>query len=176
MKNMMLQVRNSNKSNSPKGVLTVITVSLLTVLSTVLIGCKDKNAPETFNGDVARPTWTAPTKYDYSSSMTAVIKVDLKAQYPDKAADFVLDNNDLLAAFSGDECLGTASPQDGLFFLYIAGPSSLQGGDGGRLITLRYYSAHYKNLFEAVNAFPFVNDTQQGTIAEPFKPAFVVAK
>ena len=133
---------------------------------------KDKNEPETFNGDVARPTWTAPTKYDYSSSMTAVIKVDLKAQYPDLAADFVLNANDMLAAFSGETCLGIAKYEEDLFFLYIAAP--VTGNPSS--VTLRYYSAHYKNLFEAVNAFPFVNDTQQGTTAEPFKPAFVVAK
>ena len=133
---------------------------------------KDKNEPETFNGDVARPTWTAPTKYDYSSSMTAVIKVDLKAQYPDKAADFVLDSNDLLAAFSGETCLGTASPQDGLFFLYIASPVTGKPSS----VTLRYYSAHYKNIFEAKNSFAFQNDAHIGTVAEPFKPAFVVAK
>ena len=146
---------------------------MLAVVALCFAGCKkDTNAPETFNGNVARPTWTAPEVSDMSSSMTAVVKVDLKAQYPETAADFVLDNNDLLAAFSGETCLGTAQPQEGLFFLYIAAP--VTGNPSS--VTLRYYSAHYKNLFEAVNAFPFVNDTQQGTTAEPFKPAFVVAK
>ena len=155
---------------------------MLAVVTICFAGCKkDKNDPEqqtqpqqteTLAGNVARPTWTAPEVSDMSSSMTAVVKVDLKAQYPETAADFVLDNNDLLAAFSGETCLGTAQPQEGLFFLYIAAP--VTGNPSS--VTLRYYSAHYKNLFEAVNAFPFVNDTQQGTIAEPFKPAFVVAK
>ena len=139
-------------------------------------GCKEQNKPESFLSDKARPTWTAPSDYDYTSSMTAIVKVDLKAQYPDKAADFVLDDSDLLAAFSGETCLGTASPLDDLFFLYIACPSSLQGGDGGRLVTLRYYSAHYKNLFEAKDAFPFVNDDHLGTVAEPLTPAFVEVK
>ena len=139
-------------------------------------GCKEKNQPESFVGKVERPTWTAPSDYDYTSSMTAVVKVDLKAQYPETASDFVLDDNDLIAAFSGETCLGVASPNDGLFFLYIAYPSSLQRGDGGRLVTLRYYSAHYKNLFEAKDAFPFVNDDHLGTIAEPLAPAFVVVK
>ena len=134
-------------------------------------GCKDKNAPESFNGNVARPTWTAPEVSDMSSSMTAVVKVDLKAQYPETAADFVLDNNDLLAAFSGETCLGTAQPQEGLFFLYIAAP--VTGNPSS--VTLRYYCAHYKNLFEAKDAFRFINDDHLGTIAEPFKPAFVCA-
>ena len=148
-------------------------ICMLAVVVICFAGCKkDTNAPETFNGNVARPTWTAPGVSDITSSMTAVIKVDLKAQYPETAADWQPSVNDLLAAFSGETCLGVAQPQDGLFFLYIAAP--VTGNPSS--VTLRYYSAHYKNLFEAVNAFPFVNDTQQGTVAEPFKPAFVVAK
>jgi hypothetical protein len=104
--------------------------------------------------------------------MTAVIKVDLKAQYPETAAGWQPGVNDLLAAFSGETCLGVAQPQDGLFFLYIAAP--VTGNSSS--VTLRYYCAHYKNLFEAKDAFRFINDDHLGTIAEPFKPAFVVAK
>ena len=165
MKNMMSQVRNSNRHIV--GLYSVLCI--LSVLTVFFSGCKDQNKPESFVSDQARPSWTAIEVPDMSSSMTAVIKVDLKAQYPTQAADFVLDDNDLLAAFSGDLCLGTATPQDGLFYLFVAGINDDP-------VTLRYYSTHYKNLFEAVNAFPFVNDTQQGTTAEPFKPAFVVAK
>ena len=134
-------------------------------------GC-NQNAPESFNGDVARPTWTAPEVSDMSSSMTAVVKVDLKAQYPETAADFVLDDNDLLAAFSGETCLGTAQPQEGLFFLYIASP--VTGNPSS--VTLRYYSAHYKNLFIAADAFPFRNDDHLGTVAQPLTPKFTVVK
>ena len=135
-------------------------------------GCKEQNKPESFAGNVAKPTWTVPADYDYTSSMTAVVKVELAAQYPDKGADFVLDSNDLLAAFSGETCLGIASPQDGLFYLYIAAPTA----NGNAAVTLRYYSAHYKNLFEAKDAFPFANDTQQGTVATPFVPMFTVVQ
>ena len=35
-----------------------------------------------------------------TSSMVAVVKVDLKAQYPNIATDFALNENDLLGAFS----------------------------------------------------------------------------
>ena len=97
-------------------------ICILSVLTVFFAGCKDKNAPESFNGNVARPTWTAPGVSDITSSMTAVIKVDLKAQYPETAADWQPSVNDLLAAFSGETCLGVAQPQDGLFFLYIAAP------------------------------------------------------
>ena len=145
---------------------------LLCALLLLAAGCKDQNQPESFQGKVARPTWTAPEVSDMTSSMTAVIKVDLKAQYPNRAADFVLDDNDLLAAFSGDTCLGTATPQEGLFFLYIGAP--VTGTPSS--VTLKYYSAHYKNLFEAKDAFPFQNDAHLGTVAEPLAPTFVVTK
>lgn len=167
--------------------LTIATCALLLLAA----GCKkseqeptpqpqpDPNPQPVVNlaADVARPEWVAPVDYDYTSSMTAVICVDLKAQYPDAAKDFELKDDDLIAAFIGDECLGVASPDDGLFYLYIASPTS--NSDSGltgeaSLISIRYYSAHYKNLFVAKDAFPFVNDDQQGTYNAPFVPTLVV--
>jgi len=142
---------------------------MLAVVAICFAGCNDKNEPESFHGDKARPTWTAPTQYDYSSSMTAVVKVDLKALYPSRAADFVLDNNDLLAAFAGETCVGVGSQlENGLFNLMVV--------DAEGAVTLRYYSAFYKNLFEAKDAFIFKNDGRLGTIAEPFIPYLVVMK
>ena len=46
---------------------------LLALLSCLLLltvtGCKDKNTtPPSLKGNEARPTWTAPDEYDYSSS------------------------------------------------------------------------------------------------------------
>ena len=136
-----------------------------------LVGCKS-NEPETFMSNKERPTWTASGSHDMTSSMTAVVKVDLAAQYPDIAKDFVLNNNDLLAAFSDETCLAVAAQDEGLFFLYIGAP--VTGNPSS--ITLRYYSSHYKNLFEAKDAFPYVNDSRQGTADTPFIPTFVVVK
>ncbi len=138
-----------------------------------LVGCKKdpEKEPDTFVSNVARPTWAVPLDYDYSSSMTAVVKVNLKAQYPDKAADFVLNENDLLGAFAGEQCLGVAQLQEGYFFLYI---NSL--AESSSQVSLRYYSAFYKNLFVAADAFPFANDAHLGTVAEPLKPVFVVVE
>ncbi len=142
---------------------------LCTLFLCTIVGCKDKNAPESFNGNVARPTWAVAANRDFTSSMTAVVKVDLAAQYPNIAADFVLNDNDLLAAFSNETCLGVTSPDAGIFYLYIG----TSVGFTPSSVTLRYYSAHYKNLFEAKNAFPYVADTRQGNADEPFIPAFV---
>ena len=160
---------------------TKIMIIISCTLLLFAAGCKknkDKE-PETFFSDIARPTWTTPDNYDITSSMTAVVKVDLKAQYPETAADFVPDANDLLAAFSGETCLGVAQPQDGFFYLYVASPTtdsdnSLTGEAG--LISLRYYSARYKNLFDAKDAFLFANDAHLGTVAEPFIPKVVATK
>jgi len=143
----------------------ILTCSLLLFVA----GCKEKNSPENnLSGNSEPPSWTAPVEYDYTSSMTAVIKVDLTLQYPDQASDFVIDNKDVLAAFSGENCLGVASPQEGLFFLFMV------GAEGS--VTLRYYSAHYKNIFVAENAFSFRNDENLGTVAEPLKPVFKMEK
>lgn len=121
---------------------------------------------ETLAGNVSRPTdWKVGPDYDYTSSMTSIVRVDLLKQYPDAAKDFVLTADDIVGAFAADgTCLGSVEPdEDGYFFLYIVGTE----GD----VTLRYWSGHYKNLFEA-DPFTFVNDGQQGTYAEPFVPDF----
>jgi len=144
---------------------------ILCALLLLAAGCKKDpgtdpdNPQKNLNGDVARPTWTVPEDYDYTSSMTAVIKVEkLNGQMVDIQ---LVNDSDVLAAFSGETCLGIATYDSGLFYLYIAGP--------GESVTLRYWSAHYKNLF-AAEPITFVNDTQLGTTAEPYKPNWVVAK
>lgn len=140
-----------------------------------LVACKDsKKEPENpdpdqplqtdINGNKSRPTWQASDEYDYTSSMTAVIKIETLAGKTISESDITAD--DLLAAFNGENCLGVIAPQDGLFFLYIAGTE----GD----VSLRYYSAHYKNIFEQEAAFPFLNDTQKGTVSDPFVPQLKV--
>jgi len=142
-------------------------------------GCKSQSdnepsAPQpsqqqlaTLYGNIERPAWVVSPDYDLTSSMTAVVRVNLKEQFPALATDFVLTENDLLGAFSGETCLGAITPEGELFFLYIAGPAA----GGSSSVTLRYYSAHYKNLFEAKDAFPFKNDTQVGTVSTPFVPS-----
>ena len=171
MRNMMLQVKNYKHIVMKKSFIFAL-CSLSMVLLVLFSGCKNKEQdPETFVSDKTRPVWTAPEKSDITSSMTAVVKVDLKAQYPNIAADFALNENDLLGAFAGEQCLGVATVQEGYFFLYINSPA-----ESSSQVTLRYYSAFYKNLFEAKDAFPFKNDDILGTIADPYIPALVVVK
>ena len=140
-----------------------------------LTSCTQEVTPPSLQGDVAQPAWTAPADYDYTSSMTAVVKVSLLEQYPSMAADWQLNDSDRVAAFVGDECLGVVTPQEGLFYLYVAGSTS---SDQEQMtnVSLRYWSAHFKNLFEVKDAFPFKNDDHIGSVAEPFAPKFVVVK
>ncbi len=179
MKNMTLPAKSCRRNKfSLYSVLCI-----LSVLAVSFAGCKkdsekEPNNPQpqtTLYGSVARPAWTAPEKFDPTSSMTAVVKVDLKAQYPDLAADFVLNDNDLIAAFAGETCLGVAPPDEGLFYLYITLPLNSEALNSEAII-LKYYSAHYKNLFEAKDAFPFKKDDILGTIANPYIPSLAVVK
>ena len=156
---------------------------LILVSCTLLLlaaGCKQTHRNEPvidttpLSGNLERPSWTVSENYDMISSMTAVIKVEIVNDQI--VNDQMVNENDLLAAFINDNCVGVASPdaQTGLFFLYIAAPNEQM--ENGQMVNLKYYSAHYKNLFEAIDAFPYINDTQQGTVAEPFIPAFVVVQ
>ena len=147
--------------------------TLITCVLLVLAGCKDKpKEPDSIIGTTERPAWTNPEDYDMSSSMTAIVQVDLSATYTAEqlaAANYAQTANDLLAAFSGDQCLGVAEQVDGLFFLYITTPE-----DGGN-VTLKHYSSVLKNIFTA-QPVPFRNDTQLGTVGEPYSPEWTVVK
>ena len=155
------------------------TLALCALTLCTFFGCKGKeNKPESIIGTTEKPTWTAPANNDMTSSMTAVVKVDLAAGYTAEqlsAANYQVSEDDIVAAFSGDECLGIAGPlslRDGqgeVFFLYICAPTN----DGK--VTLRYYSAALKNIFIS-EPFAFVNDTQLGSVAEPYTPTFIINK
>ena len=174
MKNMTLPAKGSKRTKL--GLYSVLCI--LSAIAVFFAGCQ-KNEPETFFSDKTRPSWTSPQKSDMSSSMTAVVKVDLKAQYPETAAYWTRSDDDLLAAFSGETCLGVAEwvSDAEAYWLYIAAPLTNDKSQmTNQAVTLRYYSAHYKNLFEAKDAFEYHNDTQQGTADNPLIPTFVVVK
>ena len=164
MKNMMLQVKSFN---------ALVIVALLLFGAT---SCSDE--PETIIGTKDAPSWTAPEKYDMTASMTAIIKVDLSFSYPEQVAALpdsvqVVSDGDVLAAFADTACLGVADYVDGLFYLYVSGPTS---SDSETKLTLRYYSKALKNNFVAPDAMVFANDAHEGSIAKPVMPKFVMEK
>lgn len=119
------------------------------------------------SGNVSTPDWQVSSDYDYSSSMTVIAQVDLTQTYTLTPDDWQLDTADLLAAFAGGECIGVSKPVDSLFFLYITVPSQ-----DNEDITLRYYSARLRNVFQANTVLQFVNGDRQGSVNDPLKPLF----
>ena len=147
----------------------------------IVAGCKDKNTPEVESlvGSVATPSWQAPESYDMTSSMTAIVKIDSAEQLAavkDKMTDGqIVHEGDLLAAFSGENCLGVDTihaDQAGLFFLYIAGSSEENPAN----VQLRYYSTQLSNIFAANESFAFSNDGHLGSVSIPYTPAWSIAK
>ena len=152
MKNMMSLVRNCK-------------LLLLSILLLSVAGCKkDVNEPQTIHGNQPRPSWVVTDESNLLSSMTAIIKVTtLNGQAID---DTMVGADDLLAAFIGEECVGIAEYKDGLFYLYLSAEEGI--------VTLRYYSAYYTNLFEVKDAFVYRNNASIGTVSEPYCPQWVV--
>ncbi len=132
---------------------------------------------ETLVSNKEKPAWQDPTDQDMPVSMTAIIRVNLSLSYPQQMAAIsessvggqIPSPNDLLAAFSGETCLGVAQYIDGLFFLYIANPPK----EADQTIDLRYYSATLKNIFEAKKACTFIADDCKGSFAAPLEPSFL---
>lgn len=181
MKNMMLRAKNWSN-----------TAQWLCVLSLcVFVACKGPTNPpdtptdpdnphktEAIAGNVARPTWTAPTDYDMSSSMTAVAKADLSYYYSAQldTAKYQLSEDDILAAFAGSECVGVAEQKNGLFYMYITAPTSGAGEQSLTPIVFRYYSVTLKNIFVSEDHFMFTNDKVLGSVSKPYVPVLVVEK
>jgi len=155
MRNMMLQVRNLSK---------IILCTLLLLAA----GCKDKCDPFVDPGTIENPDWvlTVDTT-DLTVSMTAVVKVSFA------------QSEGSLAAFMGNDCCGIAdyNADLGLYWLYIS-PATEMTNDQLQMtdVVLRFYSPDLKRIFGATSTFPFRNDTQLGTVAEPYTPEWEVTK
>jgi len=155
---------------------TIIAISF--VLAFVLASCgkdsssttdtvPERNIP---SGNIPTPGWDVAPGYDYTSSMTAVVEVDLTGTYPDLTpADWQVDTADRLAAFAGEECVGVTAPTDALFFLYIVAPTQNDAD-----IKLWYYSARLHNVFQGDMVLHFENGGRIGTVAEPLLPSFTI--
>ena len=139
-------------------------------------GCKKEEPkvdPESIIGKKSAPAWTNPEEYDLSTSMTAVVKIDMTKTYEEKQlteAGYELTESDELAAFCDSVCLGTGELVNGLYFLYITAPEN----EGN--VKIKYYSSKLKNIFVSTESFPFRNDASLGTVQEPYAPKFEVEK
>lgn len=146
---------------------------IISLVVSLFAGCHDKpEVPDIPIGNVSTPDWNVSPDYDYSSSMTVIAQVDLTTTYTALTPNnWQVDTADLLAAFSGEECIGVTKPtkHDGkyLFFLYITSPSQ-----GNEDISLRYYSVRLRNIFQASTGLHFQNGDRQGSVANSLKPLF----
>ena len=139
-------------------------------------GCKDEkqNQPESIIGNTPKPTWVAPENYDLSSSMTAIVRIDLKSVYTDEqlaAVDYKRASDDLLAAFAGETCLGVGDwkEENNAYWLYIVAPENADE------ITLKHYSASLKHIF-VTESIPYSNGANLGTVEKPYNPKWTVAQ
>ena len=145
MRDMMSRAKNCN-------------VVVLCTLLLLIVGCEPKD-PFTTQGKVEDPHWVLSVENDMTASMTAIVRVGFSAQAG------------TLAAFVGDECCGIAKydADYDLYWLYIS-PAT----DKGSEVQLRFYSPELKRVYEADSTFPFRNDTQLGSVSEPYSPGWEV--
>ena len=83
---------------------------------------------------------------------------------------------DMMAAFVGTECRGTAKAEqtengEYVFRMEINGSMGTE-----ETVTLKYYSTRNAYLYQAASAFTFANGESYGTSGEPRIPAFVIVE
>lgn len=115
------------------------------------------------SADDAAPDWKAVDNASHQYSMTAIIRL----------SDFLIQfahPDDRLAAFIDNECRGVATGESvngvTLYFLYIKGNSA------DHPVSLKYYSAANKRIYELDKVYKFVQNAIHGTTVEPDVVAF----
>ena len=84
--------------------------------------------------------------------------------------------DDLMAAFVGAECRGMAKAEQAENGEYVF-RMEINGSMGAEEpVTLKYYAARNKYLYQAVSAFTFADGTSYGTAGEPGRPAFLIVE
>ena len=124
-----------------------------------LCSCVDDKDPYVNPGTTENPNWVVTVENNMTASMTAIVKVKFT------------EKEGILAAFMGNECCGIAQISEGLYWLYIT-PATEAGGK----VQLRFYSPDLKRIFDAKEQFDYINDSNLGTVAEPYTPEWTVAK
>lgn len=141
-----------------KKISQTITALVLGILGVCLSGC-DKDEKFTVYPD---PEWTEAINPDYSVSMTAVVVL------PANLATYA-QAEDKLAAFAGDECRGVAYFADNAYYLLIKGSPGEQPQ-----ISIRYYSAKNKYIYQSDTDITFETDAVYGTTDEPVTLSLIV--
>lgn len=152
--------------------LTILSLAALALLP----GCHDDPEPAPtpvdrpqwsidYTGQDTEPTWTdeVPQSGKYQFSMTASVTL---SDYLERFAD----DRDIIAAFVGDECRGAVKSQvyegERLFLLHI------RGGVESRKVSLKYYSARNRRIYQCRELFDFEPNESYGSLTQPAAPPF----
>lgn len=113
--------------------------------------------------------WTVDkSMWDPSFSMTLTVEVSLP-EFP----EFVVDKEDMMAAFMCDKCRSVQSPviidNRALFFLNVIGMTT-DNPDEEKFVTLKYYSTRLQHIFTAQSTIRFENGARMGTTSSPYAP------
>lgn len=104
------------------------------------------------------PGWTSvETEGDYAYTMTVVFELPATLKS-------VATENDLMAAFVGDECRSVEKIIDGVYLLTIIGT-----GEEEEDVTFRYWNAGNHYMYESTIRLPFTSDLIYGVVDSPKK-------
>lgn len=108
------------------------------------------------------PTWVPVSDESLTSSMT------ITAGLSDNFTAITVTEDDMLAAFSGQTCLGVATPMftysKPRFYLYVLPPT-----DSKKMVTLAYYNAKSNKLYYWVDAIHFENNKTVGSVLHAYE-------
>ena len=106
-------------------------------------------------GFSAAPDWEAEPNLQYNMNMVA------RLQYTD--GTFSSNENDLVAAFVGDQCRGVESPIDGLIFLTVG--SNVTSGE---VVTFKAYLADEDIVVDLEQTENFISGILIGGVGNPY--------
>lgn len=136
--------------------MSLIVVVLITIVC--FSSCKKEPVYNTYEN----PHWNVSSYEGLSESCTIVMDLPSNLKpYQDDA--------DVVGAFIGDECRGVSTQQEGLFYIMVVGASDENGN-----ITLKYWSARNKYMYQVNEVIPFEINEQKGTSDAPFVPTFTI--
>ena len=136
----------------------------MVVMLSVVCGCftackKEEPLPER-----PRPVWGVKQGIYTESSMTAVVILPKNLQA-------YAQDDDMLAAFAGNECRGIGELIDGAYYILIKGAPDEYTG-----ISFQYYSARNKYLYTTASDLAFKPDARFGSVDEPEVLALTIVK
>ncbi len=104
------------------------------------------------------PAWTPAANLLYNMQIIAKLKYE--------NGSFSLNPNDMVGAFSGNECRGVYSPDPGFFGMVFLTVGANQ--ESGEIITFKAYLSEADMVVDLEQTMVFVDQQQVGAISNPF--------